>query len=98
MAGSSPEIQHAIQELDKTLTNLDGITKQTDAQIGPLLDKLRNFADTADDTLKKANSSGGQGGDLPGTLRELKDAARSVRNLADYLENHPESLLRGKSK
>jgi len=95
---SSPEMQHAIQELDKTLTNLDGVTKQANAQIGPLLDKLRGFADTADDTLKKASSSGGQGGDLPGTLRELKDAARSVRNLADYLENHPESLLRGKPK
>jgi len=95
---SSPETKHAIQELDKTLTNLDGITRQTNAQIGPLLDKLRGFADTADDTLKKASSSGGQGGDLPGTLRELKDAARSVRILADYLENHPESLLRGKPK
>ncbi len=95
---SSPEMKHAIQELDKTLTNLDGVTKQANAQIGPLIDKLRNFADTADDTLKKASTSGGQGGDLPGTLRELKEAARSVRTLADYLENHPESLLRGKSK
>jgi paraquat-inducible protein B len=95
---SSPEVKHAIKELDKTLTNVDGVTSQVDTKIGPLLDKLRNFADTADDTLKKAGSSGGQGGDLPGTLRELKDAARSVRILADYLENHPESLLRGKSK
>ena len=95
---SSPEMKHSIQELDKTLTNLDGITKQTNAQIGPLLTQLRAFADSADDTLKKASSTGGSGGDLPGTLRELKNAARSVRNLADYLENHPESLLRGKSK
>jgi paraquat-inducible protein B len=30
------------------------------------------------------------------TLTELKDAARSIRVLADYLERHPESLLRGK--
>jgi paraquat-inducible protein B len=95
---SSPDMKHAIHELDRTLTNLDGVTKQASDKIGPLIDKLRGFADTADDTLKKAASSGGQGGDLPGTLRELKDAARSVRNLADYLENHPESLLRGKSK
>jgi paraquat-inducible protein B len=95
---SSPDMKHAIHELNQTLTNLDGVTKQTNDKIGPLIDKLRGFADTADDTLKKAASSGGQGGDLPGTLRELKDAARSVRNLADYLENHPESLLKGKSK
>ena len=29
-------------------------------------------------------------------LEELEDAARSVRVLADYLERHPDALLRGK--
>jgi len=59
---------------------------------------LRSFADSADETVKKIGSSGSQGGDLSGTLRELKEAARSIRNMADYLESHPESLLSGKSK
>jgi paraquat-inducible protein B len=95
---SSPEMKHAIQELDKSLTNIDGITKKTDAQIGPLLTQLRSFADSADETLKKAGSPGNGGGDLPGTLREIREAARSVRVLADYLESHPESLLSGKPK
>ncbi len=31
------------------------------------------------------------------TLRELGRAAQSVRNLADHIEEHPESLLRGKT-
>jgi paraquat-inducible protein B len=35
---------------------------------------------------------------LAATLQELKDAARSVRSLADYLEQHPESLISGKPK
>lgn len=95
---SSPEMKHAIQELDKSLTNIDGITKQTNQQIGPLLTQLRGFADSADDVLKKTGSSSSSGGDLPGTLREIRDAARSVRTLADYLESHPESLLSGKPK
>jgi paraquat-inducible protein B len=95
---SSPDLKHSIHELDKTLTNIDSITHKTDAQIGPLLAQLRSFADSADEALKTAGSSGSGGGDLPGTLREIRDAARSVRVLADYLENHPESLLRGKSK
>lgn len=30
------------------------------------------------------------------TLYDISDAARSIRNLTDYLERHPESLLRGK--
>ncbi len=95
---SSPELKHAIQELDKSLTNIDGITKQANAQIGPLLTQLRSFADSADEVVKKASSSSGGGGDLSGTLREVREAARSIRNLADYLESHPESLLSGKPK
>jgi paraquat-inducible protein B len=34
--------------------------------------------------------------DLSATLLELSRAARSVSALVDYLERHPESLLRGK--
>ena len=30
------------------------------------------------------------------TLKELSAAARSIRVWADYLERHPEALLRGK--
>jgi paraquat-inducible protein B len=35
-------------------------------------------------------------GDLRETLQEVTKAAETVRALADYLERHPESLLRGK--
>jgi paraquat-inducible protein B len=34
--------------------------------------------------------------DLSSTLRELRGTARELRILTDYLERHPESLLRGK--
>jgi paraquat-inducible protein B len=36
--------------------------------------------------------------DLGSTLIELSRAARSVSALADYLERHPEALIRGKPK
>ena len=36
--------------------------------------------------------------DLRGTLQELSRAAVSLRVLTDYLEQHPESLLRGKPR
>lgn len=35
--------------------------------------------------------------ELSKTLRQLSATARSFRNLSDYLERHPESLLRGKT-
>ena len=37
-----------------------------------------------------------QDGGLPETIRQLNEAARSVRTLADYLGRHPEALIRGK--
>ncbi len=35
--------------------------------------------------------------ELSSTLKEVKESARSLRLLADYLEQHPEALLKGKS-
>jgi paraquat-inducible protein B len=35
-------------------------------------------------------------GDMRGALRDLSGAAHSLRTLSEYLERHPESLLRGK--
>ncbi len=36
--------------------------------------------------------------DLENTLKELSAMSRSIRELADYLEQHPASLIRGKKK
>jgi paraquat-inducible protein B len=107
---ASPELARALRSLDRSLANLDSITSEArKAGIGPLIAKLRAVADSADAALKEADTTlavaGGaldgrraDGGDLAGTMRELKTAARSVRVLADYLESHPESLLRGRSE
>jgi paraquat-inducible protein B len=107
---ASPEIARTLRSLDKSLDNLDSITADArKAGVGPLIAELRAAADSAELALKQANttltvatgaldSRPSDGGDLAGTLRELKTAARSVRVLADYLESHPESLLRGRSE
>jgi paraquat-inducible protein B len=36
--------------------------------------------------------------DLRGAMTEISRAAQSFRALSDYLERHPESLIRGKKK
>jgi paraquat-inducible protein B len=52
--------------------------------------------------LKNAKDALGQNAplqtDLSSTLLELSRAAKSVSALVDYLDRHPESLLRGKPK
>jgi paraquat-inducible protein B len=97
---SGPELGHAIKELDRTLTNLDHVTAEIEPQIKPLIDSLRETSEATQRTLQAATnmlgSSAASGTDLPRLIRELTDAARSIRALTDYLEQHPEALIRGR--
>jgi paraquat-inducible protein B len=99
-ATAGPELGHAIKELDRTLSNLDQVTHDVEPQIKPLLESLRETADATQRTLQAANSVlGGRAagsGDLSRLVRELTDAARSIRALTEYLDRHPESLIRGR--
>ncbi|MDB5406195.1 MAG: pqiB [Rhodospirillales bacterium] len=105
---TSPEVKQSLRSLDRSLGNLDRLTHDARTQVGPLLTGLRALSRSADKTLKQATTTlavtgdafageGGAGGDLAGTLTELKQAARSLHLLTDYLESHPESLIQGKS-
>jgi paraquat-inducible protein B len=105
---SSPAVMRSVHSLDSSLANLDYVSRDARAGIGPLITALRAAAESADAALKQASgtlvvaknaldSRSGDGGDLAGTLREIENAARSLRILADYLESHPNSLLFGKS-
>jgi paraquat-inducible protein B len=101
-ATSGPQLGHALQELDQTLTHLDTLTREVEPDIKGLIKSLRDTADAAQGTLSAAqgmmgtNANNPANMDLPKLMRELSDAARSVRVLADYLDRHPESLLRGR--
>lgn len=97
-ATSGPQLGHALQELDQTLTHLDKLTQAVEPDITSLIKSLRDTADAAQGTLATVQTMLGSSSntDLPKLMRELSDAARSVRVLADYLDRHPESLLRGR--
>jgi paraquat-inducible protein B len=104
---ASPEVRQSLGSLDASLSNLSHLTHKADLQAGPLLTGLRSVSRSAAETLHQASTTlsvtntaigdGNSSGHLAATLDELKQAARSLRDLADYLEAHPGSLLRGKS-
>jgi paraquat-inducible protein B len=75
--------------LNKAITNLD---LTLSSARGTLTSAQGTFDNTSN--LTGANSSQVQ--QLNETLKEVSRAARSLRVLADYLEGHPESLIRGK--
>jgi paraquat-inducible protein B len=94
---SSPEMARSLRSLDRALANTDRLTREADAQLGPLLRSLRESAGRADAVLASAGDMMSAGADVPKAIRELGNAARSLRVLSDYLEEHPEALLRGKA-
>ncbi len=105
---SSPQLRESLARLDSTLTELD----RTVHAIGPHLpatiesvhaavESLRNAALQIDETAAVARHTLGAGGAEQGAnvqdaLRELTQAARAARSLADELDERPESLIRGR--
>ena len=68
--------------------NLPTILQNT-AQITGNLDKmLSSKASTLSDTIANINM----------TLEEITEASRSIKNLMDYLERHPEAIIQGKEQ
>jgi len=102
------DLRDAVQEADKVLAS-KGLHQGVEGlrDVGPLIDSLKQAAETAratlaqaDTTLKSANGTIGPDSvlryDLARMIKELSDTARSLRILADYLENNPNALIFGK--
>jgi paraquat-inducible protein B len=89
-------LQQIGDNLQKSLSDLD----LTLVRARATLENASTTLNSATTTLNTANGlvqpSSEQIEDLGQTLQELRRAARSVRVLTDYLEQHPEALIRGK--
>jgi paraquat-inducible protein B len=96
---SSPKLKESVAELDASLRDIHDTIKEISPKMNQLVQTLRATAEqldrasaAADKTLGGTASQTG----LQDTMHEVKDAARSIRSLADYLERHPEALISGK--
>jgi paraquat-inducible protein B len=90
---SSPRTGETLEALKVTATELQTMVQTIDQQLGPLLAQAQGTLASAD-AMVGANSQTRY--DLNSMLQELAGAARSIRVLTDYLERHPEALIRGK--
>ena len=83
--------------LRETLKSANILIKQLDAQVVPemkdTLGAARKTFSTADQILQKDSPVQS---DLREALQQLTQTMQSLNALSDYLERHPESLLRGK--
>lgn len=89
--------QQALSELEQAITDLSSIAGQLDSSIAPELTAILSQSRQV-----VANINGLVGADAPlsvetvRTIRDIGAAARSIRTFADYLDRHPEALIRGK--
>jgi len=71
-----------------------------DAEVAPLAASIKDASTSAQGTLRTVDRAvAGEsrvGYEALRALRDVADAARSLKALADYLEQHPDALLRGK--
>jgi paraquat-inducible protein B len=105
---SSPKLTDSIDHLDRSLTELDATLRDAGPKIAPTIqsarqtiDGLRKTASEIDSTAEAVKSMTGASpaapnGNLQQALAELTQTGRAVRSLADYLDQHPEALLKGR--
>jgi paraquat-inducible protein B len=96
-----------LAELNRTLAEVRALVTATDQRMAPLvaraedgLESLSGLLHEAGNLLESLSAQVSADSDLNfqmrRTLEESQAAARSLRQLAEFLERHPEALLRGR--
>ena len=106
---ASPRLKDAIKRLDQTITELDKTVKAAGPEVAPAIKSMRRTVDALRKTAAQIDSTatalknvaGGTptaaNGNLRQALIELSEAGRAVRSLADYLDQHPGALIKGRT-
>ncbi len=107
---TNEKIDPLIESITKTSGAAEDTLKETKETVAAARDEIKELSATAQNTLKTAEAALRQSEltlraysddsrlviQMNKTLRDLSATTRSFRHLSDYLERHPESLLRGK--
>jgi len=91
------DLKVALEQLNVTLKKADTLMAKLNNEVAP---ELKATIEQARKTLSAAERTVAPDSpvqdDLRETLQEVTRAAESMRQLVDYLERHPESVIRGK--
>ena len=84
-------------KIQETLEKINTVAETLGKELPVLLPALTNSAKNLDQTLERVSDNTEETlSNLNETLHDLSSAAKSTQNLTDYLEQHPESLIKGK--
>lgn len=103
---SGPDVQNALRRLSDTLADVQQLVKHADAGLAPMLKRLPKISDDLQQAVANANALLGEAGyggnsdfqrNTERLLDQVNNTARSIRLLVDFLDRHPEALIRGRS-
>ncbi|MDR6294066.1 paraquat-inducible protein B [Inquilinus ginsengisoli] len=104
---ASPEITESLRSLAGALSSTQQLLGQANTNLGPTLQQLPPLLAAAQQAVRRLGGTLGSDGygadsgfkrDLTRLMGQVEDTLRSIRVLTDYLEQHPEALIRGKTE
>jgi paraquat-inducible protein B len=102
---NGPKLQTTLTELAATLQEIRRLAHDANAGLSPVMGRLPQVADEMQQAAQKLNAALGESGygqssefqrNMSELVAQARDAARSVRLFVDYLDRHPEALIRGR--
>jgi paraquat-inducible protein B len=93
------DLQETMAHLNEAVKSFEKLMRDFDEKVTPEVETtLEQTQKTLIKVDKLLNAESPTGHELKRALRELADAARNISVLAEYLEKHPEALIKGKEK
>jgi paraquat-inducible protein B len=93
-------VRNAATSAESAAKTVDEVAKKTAASVDPIVQSLRNAATSAETAAGRVEQLMGSGAqqnyDLGELVKELTRAAEAVRALANYLNENPDALLKGR--
>ena len=103
---SGPDVKNALHRLSDTLGDVQHLVRHADQGLTPMLQRLPQISAELQQAVTHANAALGEAGyggnsdfqhNVSRVLDQVNDAARSIRLLVDFLDRHPEALIRGRT-
>ncbi len=93
------KLQGLMTTMDENLQMTKVLVDSIDQKVLPeIIQSMQQFQTSISTLEKSYRADSSVGREMNKTLGELGKAARSIRVLSDYLQRHPEALLRGKDE
>ena len=94
---NSPELRQSLEALKETLEQTQqlagNLNTEVASNINAALEQLQKTLAAAESVVSQDSALQYE---LRRTLEELQAAARAIRSMADYMDRHPEAIIRGK--